>query len=125
MEKPISSGLRTTFLVHAIIGIALGLVYLLIPETAGNLLNWDMGDPAYRLLGAALVALGVSSWLAYKAGTWGEVKILVQLEVVWTVLAALVLLWGLISAAIPLIGWANLVLLVLFAIAFGYFYTRH
>jgi len=124
MEKSISSGLRTTFLVHAIAGLVLGLAYLLIPDMVGSMLNWDMSDPAYRLLGAALLALGVSSWLAYKAGVWGEVKIVVQLEVVWTVLGALVVLWGLLTGVFPPIGWANFALLAIFAIAFGYFYKR-
>jgi len=125
MEKSISSGLRTTFLIHAIVGLVLGLAYLLIPDMVGGMLNWDMSDPAYRLLGAALLALGVSSWLAYKAGVWGEVKIVVQLEIVWTALGALVALWGLLTGVFPPIVWANFALLAIFAIAFGYFYTRY
>lgn len=124
MEKSISKGLKTTFLVHAIVGIVLGLAYLLIPGTVGSLMNWDMTNPAYRLLGAAVIAFGVSSWLAYQANSWKQVKIVVQMELVWTVLGALVALWGLLAGVFPLAGWLNFVLLAGFAVAFGYFYRR-
>jgi len=40
MNMPISSGLRTTFLVHVIVGAFFGLVYLLIPDVWGNLIGW-------------------------------------------------------------------------------------
>jgi hypothetical protein len=32
MEKQISSGLKTTFLVHLVLGLITGLIYLLIPK---------------------------------------------------------------------------------------------
>lgn len=125
MEKPMSSGLRTTFLVHAIIAVLLGLAYILIPEMVGSMLGWDMSDPAYRLLGAAVFAIGVSSWLAYKAGVWGEVKITVQFEIVWTVLGAAVTGWVLLTGGLPVAAWLNFAVFVIFAILFSYFYTRH
>ena len=124
MKKSISSGLKTTFLVHAIVGIALGLAYLLVPESVGNLLGWNMADPVYRLAGAAAIAFGVSSWLAYQADVWEKAKIVVQAELVWTVLGALAILWGLLDGALPTVAWLNFAMLTGFAAVFGYFYTR-
>ncbi len=124
MEKSISSGLRTTFLVHAIVGIALGLAYFLVPESVGSLLDWDTADPAYRLIGAAAAAFGVSSWLAYQADAWEKIKIVVQAELVWTVLGALAILWGLLDGTLPAAAWLNFAMLAGFAAVFGYFYTR-
>ncbi len=125
MEKAMSSGLRTTFLVHAIISILFGVPYLLVPEMVGGIIQWDMSDSAYRILGAAVLAIGVSSWLAYRASVWGEVRITVQFEIVWTVLAAAVTAWALFTGAMPTFAWLNLAVFVVFAVLFGYFYTQH
>ena len=124
MDKSISPGLRTTFLFHAIVALLLGLAYLLIPDMIGSFLNWDMSDSAYRTLGAAMTAIGVSSWLSYRASLWGEVRIVVQFEIVWTVLLALVSAWALLTGLIPPVGWLNFGVAVLFAIVFSYFYIR-
>jgi hypothetical protein len=123
--KQISSGLKTTFLVHAIVGLIFGLVYLLIPAQFGAAVGWSMADPmAFRLVGAAVLTFALSSWLAYRAQVWDRVDIVVVMEIVWTVLGTLVTLWALLSGAIPAIGWLNAVILAAFAVAFGYFYSR-
>jgi hypothetical protein len=123
MDKQMSSGLRLTFLLHFIVALVVGLVYLLIPAEWGNLVNWPVKEPpVYRLLGAAILAFGVSSWLAYKAMLWTKVKIVVQTEIVWATLGTLVMLWALIFAGLPTFGWVNAIILGAFAIAFTFFY---
>ncbi len=125
MEKQISSGLKTTFLVHVILGLAFGLTYMLIPEMWGNLINWPVQEPEmYRLVGAAILGFTASSWFAYRENLWEKVKIVVQMEIVWATLGTLVMLWGLIFAGLPAIGWVNAVLLAGFAAAFSTFYFR-
>ena len=60
MNKPISTGLRTTFLVHFIVGLIFGLLLLLIPGTFLGMFGWNVAQPAtYRLVGAAILALSV------------------------------------------------------------------
>jgi Na+-driven multidrug efflux pump len=125
MEKQIQSGLKTTFFVHFIAALIFGLIYLLIPEVWANLISWPVKEPhVYRLLGANLLAFAVSSWFAYKETAWEKVKIVVQMEIALTILATLVMLWGLIFAGLPAIGWVNAVIFAAFAIAFAYFYSR-
>jgi hypothetical protein len=125
MEKQISSGLKITFLIHFIIGIVLGLTYLLIPETWGTMLNWPVKDPpVYRLLGAALIGITTSSWLAFKAPYWETVRIIVVLEIVWTTLGTIVMLWGMIYAGLPAIAWLNTIVLACFAVLFTFFYLQ-
>ena len=94
MNAPISSGLKTTFLVHAIVGILFGLGYLLIPTTVGGWFGVAMTDPAWRLLGAALLGFGMSSWWAYRAKEWAQVEIVVLMEIVWTVLGTIATVWA-------------------------------
>lgn len=125
MEKRISTGLKTTFLVHLIVGGIFGLIYLLIPDVWGDFVGWPIQDPTvYRLLGAAILGYAASSWWAYQAGVWEKVKIVVQMEIVWTLLATLVMLWGLFFAGAPLFGWVTVVIMGGFAIAYIVFYLR-
>jgi hypothetical protein len=125
MEKQVSTGLKTTFLIHFIVALIFGLIYLLIPEMWGNLISWPVTDPPiYRLLGAAILGFGTSSWLAYKETAWEKVRIVVQMEIAWTILGALVVLWGLIFAGLPAFGWVNAVILAGFAAAFSILYPR-
>ena len=125
MEKKYTSGLKTTFLVHVIVGAIFGLIYLLIPEVFGNLINWPVKDIYFtRLVGAAILAFTATSWFAYKATTWDQVRITVQMEIIWTILATLLMLWGLLAGMLPSIAWTNAILMAGFAVAFSYFYFR-
>jgi hypothetical protein len=125
MATKISPGLRMTFLIHFFVGLIFGLIFLLISEMWGELVKWPVTEPTiYRLLGAAILGYGISSWWAYRDATWERVKIVVQMEIVWTGLGALVILWGLIFEGVPAIGWLYAVILAAFAVAFGVFYFR-
>jgi hypothetical protein len=46
------------------------------------------------------------------------------MEIAWTILGALVVLWGLIFAGLPAFGWVNAVILAGFAAAFSILYPR-
>jgi hypothetical protein len=126
MGKGIASGLKTTFLVHLVVGGVFGLAYLLIPEQFMSLFNWPIKDVFIaRMMGAAVIGIASTSWFAYKQTGWENIKIVVQMEIVYTVLGTLVTLWGLLFAGIPVAGWLNAVILACFAAAFTYFYTKH
>lgn len=126
MSNKISSGLKTLFLVHFIFGLIFGLLYLLIPETFLGWLSWKVTEPAiYRLVGAAILGFTAGSWFCYKADTWGQVRNVVLMELVWPPLGALVNLWGLLSGQFPAAGWINFVILAGFAIAFYIYYNQH
>ena len=125
MEKQILPGLKITFLVHVVVGLFFGLIYLLVPAWWGDLIGWPMPDPdLWRTLGAATLGFTASSWFAYRATGWERVKIVVQAEIVWTILATLVLVLGLLFAGLPAIGWLNAVIMGGFAAAFSFFYSR-
>ncbi len=117
--------MKTTFLIHAILGTLFGLAYLLIPKKFGSFLNWQVMEPeAYRIVGAAILGFAASSWLAYSASAWEQVKIVVQMEIVWTILGTLVLLYGICFAGLPAFAWVNAIILVVFAVLFIVFYSR-
>ena len=121
----ISSGLKMLFLVHFVAGLVFGLPLLLIP---GIYMGWfgilvpDV-EP-YRMVGAAILAFTASSWYCYQAAEWDKVKIVVQAEIVWTVLATLALSYGLLFARQPTAQWINAIIMAGFAVAFIYFYSK-
>ena len=121
----ISAGLKMLFLVHFVVGLVFGLPLLLIP---GIYMAWfGMFVPdvePYRMVGAAILAFAASSWFCYQAAEWDKVKIVVQAEIVWTVLATLALLYGLLFARQPAAEWINAILMAGFAGAFIYFYSK-
>jgi len=122
----ISSGLKALFLVHFVFGLIFGLAYLLIPGLTMGWLGVSLKDEsAYRIVGAAILAFSTSSWFCYKAGEWERVKIVVLAEIAWTVLVALVCLYGLIFAGAPAAFWINVIIMAGFAVAFVYYYSRH
>jgi hypothetical protein len=127
MEKRIPRGLRTTFFVHAIAVGAFGLVLLLIPDVYAKLTGLPVQDWAMsiaRMLGATQLALSVSSWFAYKETSWEKVKIVAQMEVVWSILGTLAAVYGIIFGGFPVLYWIDVGIMAAFAVAFTVFYYR-
>jgi uncharacterized membrane protein HdeD (DUF308 family) len=139
MEKPLSDRLRTSFLVHGIISVILGIALFLVPGRTLTFLGWvpetvtvtDMGisapgtifvDPVLaRLLGAALLALAWSSFRGWRAHKWSEVEIVVQLEAVLCVLGVVAFVAGfiLMDRPMPSIGYVFMLILALFSVVWG------
>lgn len=126
MEKNVPSGLKALFMVHIVVGLIFGLLFLLIPEIWGNLIGWTAQDPViFRFLGAAVLALTASSWFVRKEKLWENVKPIVQMEMVWAILGALVALHGFFVGGAPALGsWLYFVVLAGLAAAFSYFYFQ-
>jgi len=123
--KEIPKGLKTAFLIHAVVALIFGLALFIAPGRFARLINWSPMDPVIsRMLGAALLALAVSSWLSYQATTWERVEIKVQLEIVFTVLGVVGLLRHLLFLPTPAFAWVNLVVLAAFAVVWIVFYLR-
>ena len=121
----ISSGLKTLFLVHFIFGLLFGLTNLFIPAMYMGWAGIQVQDQfPWRIIGAAILAFSASSWYCYKAAEWDKIKIVVIAEIAWTVLAALVGLYGILLAGQPAGFWVNVIIMAGFAAAFAYFYTR-
>jgi hypothetical protein len=120
-----SRGLKITFLIHAIVALVFGLVLYVKPGLWANMVNWVPYDANMtRVYGAALLALAVSSWFGYRATRWDEVRILVLMEIALTVLSTVGGLWGLLFRGSPAFGWVSVLIWVVFAVAWIYFYVN-
>lgn len=115
-----SQGLKTTFGVHAVVSLVFGLGLFFIPGWLTDLVNWKPFDPGMtQTFGAAMLAFSWSSWLGYKAGSFSDVKIIVQTEIVLTILGALGSLYQVLFAGGPAFNWVSFALFSLFAVLFS------
>ena len=120
-----SQGLKTTFLIHAIVALVFGIVLYVKPGIWAALVAWKPFDwNMTRSFAAALLALAVSSWFGYRAASWQEVRIVVQMEIAFTVLGALAGLYGVLMVGAPIFTWVAIVIFVAFAAAWIYFYSQ-
>ncbi len=120
-----TQALRTTFLLHAFVALAFGLVMYLVPVWFATIIQWTPVDPLMTsFVGAALLALGVSSLLGYRAAHWEDVRILVIAEAVFTVTGTVTALYYLLFVGAPLFAWVPAVLWGLFAVAWIGLYVQ-
>lgn len=126
MSNKISSGLKTLFLINFIIAGIFGVQHLLAPRLWTDLAGMEiMETVTWRVIGAALIGFAVSSWMGYRETEWRSVRILVVMQVVWSILGALVILWGIIFEGLAPLEWLNVVTLAGFALAFTIFWFRN
>lgn len=113
-----NKGIKIVFLIHAIVALFFGVVLTFLPTTWADVMNWQPLDTAMtRLLGAAMFAFAVGSFLGFVSQTWEQVQIVVLMEIALTVIGLLVGLFEMIFADAPASIWFNTVLFGLFAIA--------
>jgi len=116
---------RWTLIVHFCTAMLIGIPCLFFVGVAAQWIHWWWYDYSMvKMLGAALIALGIGSLLASRDPLRN--RIMVQTEIVFTGLAVLALAYRLIwqSSTTPRVGWAFLVVLAAFFVAFSIFYPR-
>jgi hypothetical protein len=120
-----SKALKTTFLVHSVVALVAGGLLLIVPGRSLLALGWAPIDPILsRILGAALLALAWSSFRGWTATERKQVAILVEMEVVFTVLGCVALLRHLLFARYPLVPWLLFAVLLIFAVAWIFFLVK-
>ena len=115
-----SQSTRYTFMVHAIVGLIMGLPMLIAPGRWLPLFGWaEDGVDALisRVLAAAVLAFAWSSYRGWRAADWDQVRIIVEAEAVFTVLAVVGMLRHLIGYSYPVGVWLIFAIFAIFAIA--------
>lgn len=105
--------LRGWFVVHCVVGLAIGLPLLIVPGLMLAVLGWAPADPGVsRLLGAAWVALGVASWRT-RQGSLEVVRAMLSLKSLWSGLGIFAA-FGAIGQGAPGAAWVVLFLFLVF-----------
>ncbi|MBI3166185.1 MAG: hypothetical protein IPG44_15245 [Anaerolineales bacterium] len=119
-DSPLPPGLRTWFVVHFAADMLFGIPLLFFPEWTMGLLGWSPIDPiASRVVGAALMGIGIESWLGRDSSA--EVyRAMLNLKVIWSSSAIIGIglgLWNGGAAA----GWLFLVVFMVFWAVWVYY----
>jgi O-antigen/teichoic acid export membrane protein len=118
-----STGLRTTFWLHAIVALVFGIGYLFVPDFVTDFFKFQPVDPfIMHLYGAATLALGLSSILAALAVNYERVDIVLKMEVAYTLMAVLVCLYSIFFNNAPTMTWVAVAIFAVFLVLFGYYY---
>jgi hypothetical protein len=117
-----STGLRTTFWVHAIVALVVGLAMLFIPSWVAGVFRFtDVNPLLIQVQGVLILTLGFSSLLAALAQRYEQVRIVAEMEIFYTAVAIVVGLYALLFAAAPATIWGLIIVWAIFLVAFGYF----
>ncbi|MHA2020753.1 MAG: hypothetical protein ACW96N_03500 [Candidatus Thorarchaeota archaeon] len=123
MQYP--SFLKYTFLIHIIIALVYGIMFLFLPMVYIDLVVWPFADlAAARMIGALFLGYGIAAFFGYKAETWEKVEILVLANLVWIILALFGLIWSVVENPVyPVIAyWLNVAISALLLILYLYSY---
>ena len=123
MMKEVPKSLRTWFVVHFYADMLFGIPLLLVPELILPLVGWGAVDPiSTRLVGAALMGIGIESYLGRSAGL--EVfQAMLNLKVIWSSSALLAIGLGIWRGG-PQVGWLFLAVFVMFWFVWIYYWRR-
>lgn len=120
---PLPPGLRIWFVIHFVADMVFGIPLLFFPEIIMPLLGWSPIDPiASRVVGAALMGIGIESWLGRDSSP--EVyRAMLNLKVIWSSSAILGTALGLWNGGAP-VGWLFLFVFFIFWSVWVYYRRR-
>jgi len=121
--KEVPNNLRTWFVIHFYADMIFGIPLLLFPELVMPLLGWGAIDPiSTRVVGAALMGIGIESYLGRNASL--EVfKAMLNLKVIWSSSAILGIGLG-IGQGGATAGWLFLAIFVIFWFVWTYYWRK-
>lgn len=124
MSGELPSFAKYVFLLGFIVSLIMGAWSFLSPESWSAITEWPDETAAIRVVGSLLLMLAVAAILAFRAKTWKEVELYVQMIIIWTLIGTIGMIWSTVVLALPLIGWLITGLLLLFFVLYIYVYYR-
>lgn len=120
ISRDVPKSLRVWFVIHFVIDITIAIPMLLVPELLLPLLGWSVVDPiTSRLVGAALLGIGVESLLGRNANR-DVFKAMLNLKILWASGAILGIGLGLMVGGPP-IAWIFLATFAAFLGLWAYY----
>ena len=122
MSGEIPTTAKYVFLLHFIVALVFGAFWFLMPEYWSTLTGWPVEYASGRLVGMATLMMAIGSFLAYQKTTWEQIEIYVIMGLIFNILGAIGMLWSIFTVTLPVVAWALIGLLGLFAILFLYIF---
>ncbi|NCF67839.1 MAG: hypothetical protein GWP61_17885 [Chloroflexi bacterium] len=120
----VPNSLRKWFVVHFVADTIFAIPLLFAPVAFLTLLGWETVDPlTTRLVGAAMLAIGVESLLGRNAGV-ESFEGMLNLKLIWSGAASLGILVTIVTVGGPAVGWLFLALFVAFHLLWLYYRLR-
>ena len=121
--KVIPVSLRTWFVIHFVADMLFGIPLLFFPHLLLPLLGWTTYDPlTSRLVGAALMGIGIESLLGRDAST-ETFRAMLNLKIIWASSAIFAILAAL-SEGSPPVSWAFLGIFIVFWSVWVYYRVK-
>lgn len=119
----VPSSLRTWFVVHFVADVLFGLPLLLFPIWTMMLFGWSIVDPmTARLVGAALMGIGIESFLGRKNSS-ESFQTMLRLKIIWSLSANLGIALTIFQGAPPA-AWLIQIIFVTFSGIWIYYKIR-
>ena len=120
MDKSVPNGLRTWFVIHFVADILFAIPLLLFPQALLNLFDWKTYDPTMtRLVGAALMGIGVESLLGRNANA-DTFRVMLNLKAIWASSALVAIGIGIAEGAAST-AWLFLAIFLVFWCVWVYY----
>ena len=121
------TGLKFTFLIATIGGLAFALTSLAVPDVIASLSGLPGKDlPVYQQAGGAVLGYTVGAFMMWRAANWEQIRIALLAALTFTALSALgalyyVVLKGVVTGELV----AVLLYSVFLTVAYGYYWWKH
>ena len=115
--------LRLWFIVHFAIDVIFAIPLLLVPKLTLSIMGWTTVDPmTSRLVGAALMGIGIESLLGCKA-TAEVFRAMLNLKIIWSLSAIFAISITLFQGG-PIMGWFFLIIFLGFCCLWIYYRVK-
>lgn len=116
----VPNGLRVWFVIHFVADVLFGVPLLFFPQILLNLFGWQTYDPIMtRLVGAALMGIGVESLLGRNADA-DTFRAMLNLKVIWASSALIAIGVGIAEGVAPT-AWFFLAIFFVFWCVWVYY----
>jgi len=120
----VHNSLRNWFVIHFVLDFLFAVPLIFTPVAFLTLFGWTTIDPLMtRLVGAALMGIGVESYLGRNAGIEAY-KGMLNLKIIWSASATFGLILTMVTNNSPIIGWLLVLIFGSFCIIWSYYRYR-
>ncbi len=116
--------LSLIMIINAIVALVFGIAFVLAPTATGSLYGLAPDETLkyiVQLFGAALLSIGVLTWLAKNAAESEALKAIVLALFVGNAVGFIVALMGQLAGVVNTLGWLSVAIYLVLALGYGYF----